>query len=435
MTDYWAAAIYSDGELRRDAYVTVENGNITAVGAAAELDEARKAAATKFDNAMVVPGFVNTHCHSFQSLLKGFCDDQSFFVWRDEALYKYARILTEEDIYRGALFAFGELLKQGVTTVCDFFYINDQANVNANAVIRAANDLGMRITLARTMYDWDGAPLRFCETVEQAVENTEALMAEHSGNAMVSVIPAPHSLHGASVSMIEAGAALAEVHDTVFHMHVAEGEYERQMSEEKYGASPIRFLDRLGVLSRRFVGIHGVWVDEGEIALMAETDAGLAYCPSSNMFLGDGITPLREMLAMGVVVSLGADGGCSNNRASIVEEMRMASLLQKVKHRDSTVTNAKDMFLMGTANGGRHLNRPIGKIEAGYHADFTVIDLNDLSMQPVQNADKNLVYAMQPSAIQSVYVNGICVVNRGQILTVPEPVIVEQVQATTAGWT
>ncbi|MCE3235851.1 MAG: S-adenosylhomocysteine deaminase [Vampirovibrio sp.] len=435
MQIYSADTIYAEGKALQDYGIGVENGMITQIAPVAELQQALpQAALTRFSDAMLVPGFVNSHNHSFQSLLKGFCDDCDFFTWRDQALYKYSQGLSRDDLYTGALFAFGEMLKCGITTVCDFFYINDQDNDNARAIIEAALDVGIRIVMARTMYDWDGAPKRFRETIHQAVQNTEALHREFLDDPLVHVLPAPHSLHGASIDMILAGAELAAQLNTKFHMHIAEGQYERQMIEERHGKPPIAFLDELGVLNERLVGIHCVWLDDSEIQRMADRKTGLSYNPSSNMFLGDGITRIKEMQEAGVCISLGTDGGCSNNRASIIEEMRMTSLLQKVKFCDSTVTRAEDMFAMGTFNGGRNLGLPIGELKPGYAADFTVVDLNDLSMQPRQNALKNLVYSSQPSAIQAVYVAGEKVFEAGRILTVPEPEIVRRVQLTTQHW-
>jgi 5-methylthioadenosine/S-adenosylhomocysteine deaminase len=433
-TIYSADSIYSQGKLYEGQALIVSDGRVEARVPLASLSQAERAGVVHFPDALLIPGLVNSHNHSFQSLLKGFCDDSDFFTWRDQALYKYARMLSREDIYNGALFAFGEMLKAGITTVCDFFYINDQSNDNARAIIEADIAVGIRIVMARTLYDWDGAPTRFRETLPQAVENTLALYREFEGDPMVHVLPAPHSLHGASTELILAGAELAAKLDTKFHMHIAEGEYERQMIQEKHGKPPVAFLDELGVLNDRLVGIHCVWLDDAEIELMAARKTGLSYNPSSNMFLGDGITRIREMLAVGVCISLGTDGGCSNNRASIIEEMRMTSLLQKVKFCDSTVTRAEDMLAMGTANGGQNLGLPVGTLEPGACADFTVIDLNDLSMQPRQNALKNLVYSSQPSAIRAVYVAGRKVLENGQLLTMPESEIVRRIQHTTRDW-
>lgn len=431
---FTAERIYSHGELWSDYFFSVEDGRITAFAPMAEFPVGEGVNLTEFKNAMIIPGLVNSHTHSFQSLLKGFCDDADFFTWRDQALYKYATILTRDYIYTGALFAFGEMLRNGITTVCDFFYINDQANDNAEAIIQAAQDVGIRLVLARTMYDWDGAPSRFCETVAQAVSNTDVLMKKYAQAPRTRVIPAPHSFHGASLPMIQAGVELAQTHNTVWHMHVAEGEYERKMVTEKHGLPPIQFLNKLGLLDRRLVGIHCVWLDDTEITLMGQQGAGLSYNPSSNMFLGDGVTRITDLLKAGVCISLGTDGGCSNNRASIIDEMRMTSLLQKVVHTDATVTRAEDMLMMATANAGTHLNWAIGKLAQHYAADFTVIQLNDLSMQPRQNAIKNLVYSAQPNAIQAAYVAGECVMQDGELQRMLLADIVSKVQAVTKDW-
>ncbi|MGE0201033.1 MAG: amidohydrolase family protein [Candidatus Melainabacteria bacterium] len=434
--DVTADRILADGVAREHWYFRVENGVITRSGplSAREPDSPQTPELKRFDDALVIPGLVNSHTHSFQSLLKGFCDDRDFFTWRDQALYRYAAILTEEDIYTGALFAFAEMLKTGVTTVCDFFYIHDQANANANAVIRAARDLGMRITMARTMYDWQRAPARFQETVAQAVTHTRALHAQWRPDPMVHVIPAPHSLHGASLPMIEAGAALAEELDTVFHMHVAEGQYEREMMLREHGHTPIALLEARQVLNPRLTAIHCVWLDDEDIERMASGGAMLSYNPSSNMFLGDGVTRIAAMLKAGITIALGTDGGCSNNRASVVEEMRMTSLLQKVTHCDGTVITAADVLSMATVNGGRALGLPLGVLAAGHAADFTVVSLQDLSMQPRQNALNNLVYSSQPSAVQAVYVAGGPVFCNGRFTRLDEDVIIRRVQQTTGRW-
>lgn len=433
--EYFAADfLYSENELFEDYFIAVEDGLIQAAGPLEALDLEHQAKIQRFSGCAIIPGFVNTHNHSFQSLLKGFCDDQDFFTWRDQGLYKYSRIMSRDDLYTGALFAFGEMLKNGITTVCDFFYINDQANDNAQTIIQAARDLGVRITLARTMYDWDGAPKRYQESVDQAVANTEALIQQYQADPMVAVVPAPHSLHGASIPMIEAGADLAKRYKLPWHMHVAEGQYERQMMEERHGMSPIRFLNHLGVLNERMVGIHCVWLDDAEIEMMADHQAKVSYNPSSNMFLGDGITRIQELQRAGVCIALGTDGGCSNNRASIIEEMRMTALLQKVRFCDATQCTAEEVFLMGTLNGGAVLGQRLGKLAPGYAADFVVVDLTDLSVQPTQHFGKHVVYAMMPSALKASYVAGQCVMSEGNLRRMPEAEITARIRAVMQRW-
>src|SRR5204862_5564833 len=193
----------------------------------------------------------------------------------------------------------------------------------------------------------------------------------------VVVQPAPHSPHGASPAMIRAGWEVAEAEDTAFHIHVAEGQYEGQRTLREHGATPIRYLDRLGVLGPRMIGVHCVWLDDEEIALMGARGAALSYCPSSNMFLGDGITRIPEMLRAGVRIGLGTDGGCTNNRHSIFEEMRMTSLLQRVRLLDGNALPAERAFAMGTRAGAEILGLDAGAIAAGQLADLVAIDLED----------------------------------------------------------
>src|SRR5204862_4135031 len=201
----------------------------------------------------------------------------------------------------------------------------------------------------------------------------------------VVVQPAPHSPHGASPAMIRAGWEVAEAEDTAFHIHVAEGQYEGQRTLREHGATPIRYLDRLGVLGPRMIGVHCVWLDDEEIALMGARGAALAYCPASNMFLGDGITRLPELLRLGVRIGLGTDGGCTNNRLSVFEEMRMAALLQKVRHLDGTRLAAEGAFAMGTIDGARLLGLDAGAIEPGRLADLVAIDVGHPSLHPPTN--------------------------------------------------
>ena len=258
----------------------------------------------------LLPGTINTHCHAFQSLLRGLGDDLDFMGWRDRVLYPFSTRLDRAGIALGAAFAFAEMLLQGATTCVDFFYLQDSGNENAEAVIDAARGVGIRLVLARAMYDWAGAPPRYRETPGEASRRVRELITRHRDDPTVTVQPAPHSPHGATPAMIRAGWEAAEEAGVPFHIHVAEGRYEGERTLAEHGATPIRYLDRLGVLGPRMIAVHCVWLDDEEIALMGARGAALAYCPSSNMFLGDGITKLPELLRAGVRVGLGTDGGC-----------------------------------------------------------------------------------------------------------------------------
>jgi 5-methylthioadenosine/S-adenosylhomocysteine deaminase len=383
----------------------------------------------------LLPGTVNAHCHTFQSLLRGLGDDLDFMGWRDRVLYPFSERLDRDGIALGATFAFAEMLRQGATTCVDFFYLQDDGNDNAEAVIAAARAVGIRLVLARTMYDWEGAPKRYRETPRDAARRVRELIAAHRHDDTCVVQPAPHSPHGASPAMIRAGWEVAEAEHTRFHIHVAEGRYEGERTLKEHGATPIRYLDQLGVLGPRMIGVHCVWLDDGEIELMGGRGAALAYCPGSNMFLGDGITRIPEMLRAGVRIGLGTDGGCTNNRLSVFDEMRTCSLLQRVRLLDGTALSAETAFELGTRSAAEMLGLEAGVIAPGQLADLVAIDLAHLSLQPRNDLLKSVVYAMSPQAVTDVWVHGRRVVTDGRLATLDEADLVARVAALTKGWT
>jgi len=421
--------VYTGGRVQTGLAVETADGRIAHVTPAGD-----SPAGVRLPGKLLLPGTVNAHCHTFQSLLRGLGDDLDFMAWRDRVLYPYSTRLDRDGIYLGAAFAFAEMLLHGATTCVDFFYLQDEGNDNAEAVIRAARDVGIRLVLARTMYDWDGAPARYREKPDAAASRTADLMARHAKDPTVSVQPAPHSPHGASSAMIRAGFEVAQAMGTPFHIHVAEGQYEGARTLVEHSATPIRYLDKLGVLGERMIGVHCVWLDDDEVRLMGERGAGLAYCPSSNMILGDGITRITELQAAGVRIGLGTDGGCTNNRLSVFEEMRMASLLQKVRHLDGTQLIAEDAFAMGTRGGADLLRLDAGDIAPGRLADLVAVDLTHPSLHPRSSPLKSVVYAMSPQAITDVWVHGRRVVEASRLATVDQDALMARVRTLTNDW-
>lgn len=431
--------VYTGHAFCRDVAVLAEDGVIRRIGPCAQLRQEYSDAQTfSWPDTVLIPGTVNVHNHCFQSLLRGLAVDRPFLEWRDEALYKFSPLLTPKELYTGAVFAFSEMMKNGVTTVSDFFYVHNDGPESDDAIIRAAKDVGIRLVLARTMYDWPGAPAGYVETVSQASERVRCLMKQYNArpDQMTTIVPAPHSLHAASPEMVVAGHAIAQEFNTRYHIHVAEEMFEVKDVLQQHGLRPIELLDKLGVLDRRMAAVHCVWLDDHEKDLMCRAEACLEYCPSSNMFLADGVTDLTRLYHGGVTVGLGTDGACSNNRISVFEEMRMAALLQKVHRLDALDLSAKEVFLMGTEYGGQLLELPIGQISEGYRADFVGLNLNDISLQPLyDNCEQllsNIVYSMQPTAVNKVVVNGALTVDDGQLLKIPEPEIITMVKKVMA---
>lgn len=382
---------------------------------------------------LLMPGCVNAHSHAFQVHLRpSMGQPQNFQDWVDRFLYPLVQDLDEDSLYATALHAFAEMLRAGITTVGEFFYVQNldggisSRQRHAHAVIQAAREVGIRISLLRTLYDQGTKPgqERFREPAQQAIAQTRELAQDYAKSRTVSVMPAPHSLHGASQALIVAAAELAAELNTPWHIHLAEQSRDLPIAQNLYGMSPLRCLEHWGVLNERTVIVHGIWLDDHELDLMAQRHAGLAYNPGTNMALGDGIGRIPELLQRGVCVALGTD---ANLRSDLFSEARLAEYLQRIKqHAMGCIPDARILIRMLTLHGAKVLGLPVGQLEPGMQADFLVLDPQHPTLLPALWQDNcetallnQMLFSMVPQeAIQEVWVHGQKVVEAGETLKV-----------------
>jgi 5-methylthioadenosine/S-adenosylhomocysteine deaminase len=177
-----------------------------------------------------------------------------------------------------------------------------------------------------------------------------------------------------------------------------------------------------------------VWVDDEELDLLAESGAGVVSCPGANAFLGDGIARVPEMLERGIRVALGPDGGCANNRQSIFEEMRQATLMAKARLHDGSALSAEAAFDLGTRAGGDLLGLPVGSFARGAYADAVALALDDLSLQPLSTLAKQVVSSMQATAVARVMVGGRTVFERGRLHGFDVAGLLDRIAHTARRW-
>lgn len=402
------AHVLAGGEERSDFAFAIEGDRIGICGSYGDLVERFPDAELRShgDDVLVVPGFINGHSHAYQILMRGWADDLPFARWRSDALYRVVPQLSPDDVYWTFRLAFDEMLAAGITTVAEFFYLNGAGNEHARSAIRAAADAGIRLVFARTWMDADYAPDAFRESIEQAQERTSALMAEFPN---VHVCVAPHSLHAASHDMIRAAAEFSRDRDCMFHVHVAEAQYEGAQTLERFGATPISLLQQLGALNERTVAIHGIYITEEEKRMLASADARVIHNPMTNQYLGDGICDVTALLEFGVTIGLGTD---ADVKPSILDEMRAASLLQKVSRLDGAALGAPAAFSLGTSQGARALNVNAGDLHEGAFADYVTLERERID--PWAPACNHVVYRAQDADVREVYVGGKRVRERSQ---------------------
>jgi 5-methylthioadenosine/S-adenosylhomocysteine deaminase len=423
---YGADRVFVDGAFRRGRWIGVSDGVILAVS-----DRKPEGAVTQFADCAIFPGTVNTHTHAFHSMLRGCGDDLPLLEWLHDVVYRHAADFTPDDAYVGAALAFGEMLKNGITSVVDFFYLNGRGNEYALATIRAAQDLGIRLVLARTFMDWEKAPATIRETVAEARRRYSELFSGFKGHPTVRICPAAHSVYAASPEMIGAAAQAAEEGGTAWHMHVADARGPEEAIRKQHGRSTIGRMEDLGVVRGDLVAIHAVYVDEGEIDLLAAHKVKVSHNPAANMFLGDRAAPIARMRRAGMCVGLGTDGGLDNNTLSIFHEMKLAALVQKSTERNPQAITAADLTRMATVEGGRIAELPLGGLAAGQLADFIVIDLSDIALVPGDRLESHMVYSMSDRAIRHVYVHGKAAVEQGRLCGLDETELRRRVVAST----
>lgn len=423
-------------EIIENGAVFVENDRIRDVGSSEKL--LKEYSNTKKIDAkgmIVIPGLINAHTHSVQTLLRGLGDDMNLFEWLTNLVYPISRNLTPDDVYIGSLVAFAEMIRFGITTVID----NHKDLASKEATIKvadAAQKVGIRAIIARGVRDW----VPRCEkweiprstvpyTVDEEMKITRELIQMYNGkNELVTIIPGPVATFTSSEHLLIETNKLAKEYNLPYHMHIAETQGSVKACLEDNGKREIEWLYDLGILGPQTHAVHTVWLDDKEIDYLAETNANVVYCPVSNMFLGSGIAPIVKMLEKGINVAIGADGSASNNNQDLFATMKMGALLQKVHHLKSTIISAEKLLEMATVNGAKALGmeNEIGSIEVGKKADLVIVDTNKPELTPINNPISSLIYSGVATDVDTVIINGKIVLEDGKLINLDEISLVQE---------
>jgi 5-methylthioadenosine/S-adenosylhomocysteine deaminase len=391
-----AWSTYADGALAVDS-----EGRIAWVGAASELP-APYAAFPRRDarGLAVIPGLVNTHCHAGLSLYRGQCDRGDLFAWA-ECIGPHTSTLTLDDVTRGTEVAVSAMLDAGVTCACDC------TRYGAGLFADVAVEHGMRSlsgALANSPElrpagrpNW---PLALQETLE-AIER-------HAGDPLARFHLGAHSPYSCTPQLVAEVAEQARRHGLRFIIHLAETAREVQQLRADTGLGPAAWLDACGALGPETLVVHGVWLDEADLDLVAARGASVAHCPGSNAKLGSGVAPLPAMLARGIPVGLGSDSMLSNNMQDVLSEARLAVLLQRATTGDATFGTAREALSLATLGGARALGwaDEIGSLEPGKFADYIGVRIEHPLGPTLERVESDLVYSVGRADVELVIVAG-----------------------------
>ena len=316
LANCWLVTMDDAGTRVRARLVRVEDGLIAGVGAGDPPEPGED-----LGGAVVTPGFVNTHHHLYQTLTRARAEDADLFTWLKTLYPVWARIDDEME-YAAARSGLAELALSGCSTVFDHHYVFPRGVSGlVEAEVRAAHELGMRIVASRGSMDLgesDGGlpPDSLVEEIDAILADTERLAGLHDGDR-VQIVVAPCSPFSVTTRLMEESAALARRLGLQLHTHLAETVEEEAYCRELYGCTPVEYLERVGWLAEDVWCAHCVHLSQAEIERFAARDVGVAHCPTSNLRLGAGIAPVRQLLDAGVRVGLGVDGSASNERGDL----------------------------------------------------------------------------------------------------------------------
>lgn len=430
----YAVTMNKSRQILDNAGIAVLEDKIVEIGASGEIES--KYAADKTIDAkgkFVFPGFVSTHTHLFQVLLKGLGRDKPLLEWLDSSVRRALCKIDKECCYYAAMTGCIEAIRTGTTTVLDYMYCHGQEDLDSS-VMQAFKDIGIRGILGRGNTKTDNFPKEFAcehnETEEMFLAEVERLALEYRGHSRLSVAIAPGVVWDVSDDGFKKIRELANRLKIPITMHLVETEDDDEYSLRAKGMKTVPFLEKMGILGPDFIGVHCVHMTEEDIALFKKYDVKVSHNPVSNMILASGIAPVPEFIRAGITVSLAFDGAASNDTQDMLEVIKTAALQHKAATRNAAAVSASDVLEMATLGGAKAvlMEERIGSLEAGKKADLFVYNPINARSIPVLDPVSAIVYSSGQANVETSVIDGRVVLENGRITNADEEEILFRTQ-------
>ena len=352
---------------------------------------------------VVMPGLINTHTHVAMALLRGISDDVPLMEWLEQHIWPIEGKMGYQEVYDGARLGILEMLMGGTTTFVDMYPYEE-------AIAEAAESAGIRAVVSPCPMDF---------RMEHFENDWRQVKKRFSGSRLVTMWMGPHAVYTLSGEHLQRSISLSKELGIGSHVHLAETQTEQDNCMAQHGMSPTEYLEKEGLFSTKTLAAHCVVMSDHDIEILARHGVSVAHNPQSNMKLASGIAPVKKMLDAGINVAIGTDGASSNNDLDMWEEMRTASLLQKVSTMDPCAIPAYTALQMATVNGAKAIGceGKLGVLAADAFADILLVDIEKTHLYPHTNLISELVYSTHASDVDTVIVNGKIVVKNRKCLS------------------
>jgi 5-methylthioadenosine/S-adenosylhomocysteine deaminase len=403
---------YVDGE---PTSIFVDHGKIEALGEDRPADRTIDAAGL-----YAFPSLKNAHTHAAMTLFRGYGDDMPLMEWLEKRIWPAEALLTEEDVYHGTRLALLEMIRSGTTWLADMYWHRD-------GVARAVRDIGMKAHVASVFIDLGDEEK--AKEQRDRVHDRYAEREKYGPRVMMAL--GPHAIYTVSTASLEWIGEFARDHDLIVHIHLSETEQEIADCVAAHGVRPVELLERVGLLGPNLVGAHGVFLSDEERSMLGAAGATIVTNPVSNLKLAvGGIFDYDAARAAGIRVAIGTDGAGSNNNLNLIEEMKIAALVQKHRAGDPTSLPAAEALELATTAASEAFALGAGGIEAGAAADIMLVDLSRPETEPVHDPVSSLVYAAGPEAVRTTICDGEVLMHDRKLEVADEAEIVEAASRT-----
>jgi cytosine/adenosine deaminase-related metal-dependent hydrolase len=403
--------------------VIIKDSLILAVGPGALADRYVAPKTIDAGGDLVLPGMINTHTHAPMTVFRGLGDDVPDRLRR--FIFPLEKNLVDRElVYWGALHGIIEMIEGGVTTMVNMYYFEEE-------VARAAKRAGMRGVLGQTVINF---PAPDSSEPYGGLARVREFAAAYRGDPLITPAIAPHAPYTVDREHLLKVAALSAELDLPVLMHVAEMTEEMTSLRKDYNMTPIEYLDSVGLLNRRLIAAHCIFVTDADIALLKARDAGIAHNMVANIKSAKGVAPVLKMFNQDLRVGLGTDGPMSGNTLDIIGQLGYVAKLHKLDNKDRNVMPALNVVEMATRGGARALHREdqLGSLEPGKLADVIIIDKDATHLIPLYDPYSALVYAASPRDVRTTIIHGRVVMEDRRITTVDVAEVRAQMRAIAA---